>query len=154
MPVTGTLEFPGQFPSNQLRVVDLLGCCKHFDECNISTSLTAEVGGGGGSAPSGSFVVSNGAIASAKDTSGTIPVVSGGRGRRQIGRVRVRASAVPAPPPPTLVRFGDVGVAPAGCPMCPVLDDQVPYRTTSDQSVVDPPRFAQQYLKSRDRAHP
>ena len=23
-----------------------------------------------------------------------------------------------------MVRFGDVGVAPAGCPTCPVLDDQ------------------------------
>ena len=28
----------------------------------------------------------------------------------------------PPAPPPTIIRFGDVGVAPAGCPMCPVLD--------------------------------
>ena len=31
----------------------------------------------------------------------------------------------PPAPPPTIVRYGDVGVAPKGCPTCPVLDTKV-----------------------------
>ena len=86
-----------------------------------------EAGGSEVAFPAGSFA-SAGADTGASGSAcapGTVPLVSGGCGRRQIGRVRVRATAVPPPPPPTVVRFGDVGVAPAGCPMCPVVDDQV-----------------------------
>ena len=32
---------------------------------------------------------------------------------------KVKTLPRPVPPPPTIIRFGDVGVAPAGCPMCP-----------------------------------
>ena len=39
-----------------------------------------------------------------------------------LGRIRVKTLPPPPAPPPTIIRFGDVGVAPAGCPMCPVLD--------------------------------
>ena len=35
---------------------------------------------------------------------------------------QVKTLPPPPAPPPTIIRFGDVGVAPAGCPMCPVLD--------------------------------
>jgi len=40
----------------------------------------------------------------------------------QLGDVNFATAPEPVPPPPTVIRFGDVGVAPAGCPMCPVLD--------------------------------
>jgi len=39
-----------------------------------------------------------------------------------LGRIHVKTLPAPPAPPPTIIRFGDVGVAPAGCPMCPVLD--------------------------------
>jgi len=39
-----------------------------------------------------------------------------------LGTVKVKTLPPPPAPPPTIIRFGDVGVAPAGCPMCPVLD--------------------------------
>jgi hypothetical protein len=42
-----------------------------------------------------------------------------------IGDVRVSALPPPPAPPPTVVRYGDVGVAPKGCPTCPVLDTKV-----------------------------
>jgi hypothetical protein len=41
-----------------------------------------------------------------------------------IGRVSVKTQPAPVAPPPTVIRFGDVGVAPSGCPMCPVLDTE------------------------------
>lgn len=40
----------------------------------------------------------------------------------QLGSVNFQTAPDPIPPPPTIIRFGSVGVAPAGCPMCPVLD--------------------------------
>jgi len=39
-----------------------------------------------------------------------------------LGKIKVKTLPPPPAPPPTIIRFGDVGVAPAGCPMCPVLD--------------------------------
>ena len=39
-----------------------------------------------------------------------------------LGTVDVKTLPPPPAPPPTIIRFGDVGVAAAGCPMCPVLD--------------------------------
>ena len=41
-----------------------------------------------------------------------------------MGVVNFKTAPKPPAPPPTIVRFGDVGVAPAGCPMCPVLDKE------------------------------
>ena len=41
-----------------------------------------------------------------------------------MGTVNIKTAPMPPAPPPTIVRFGDVGVAPAGCPMCPVLDEE------------------------------
>uniref|UniRef100_A0A7S0VU92 Uncharacterized protein n=1 Tax=Hemiselmis tepida TaxID=464990 RepID=A0A7S0VU92_9CRYP len=41
-----------------------------------------------------------------------------------IGHVNFKTLPPPPAPPPTIIRFGDVGVAPAGCPMCPVLDKE------------------------------
>ena len=41
-----------------------------------------------------------------------------------MGYVNFKTAPLPPAPPPTIVRFGDVGVAPAGCPMCPVLDEE------------------------------
>lgn len=41
-----------------------------------------------------------------------------------IGTVNVKTLPPPPAPPPTIIRFGDVGVAAAGCPMCPVLDPE------------------------------
>ncbi|KAJ1491536.1 hypothetical protein T484DRAFT_3142856 [Baffinella frigidus] len=38
--------------------------------------------------------------------------------------MHVKTAPAPIPPPPTIIRFGDVGVAPSGCPMCPVLDEE------------------------------
>ena len=40
----------------------------------------------------------------------------------QLGNVNFQTAPEAPAPPPTTIRFGDVGVAPAGCPMCPVLD--------------------------------
>ena len=41
-----------------------------------------------------------------------------------LGVVNLKTAPAPPAPPPTIIRFGDVGVAPAGCPMCPVLDEE------------------------------
>ena len=41
-----------------------------------------------------------------------------------MGYVNFKTAPAPPAPPPTIIRFGDVGVSPAGCPMCPVLDEE------------------------------
>jgi len=41
-----------------------------------------------------------------------------------LGDVTFKSMPNAPAPPPTVIRFGDVGVAPAGCPMCPVLDTE------------------------------
>mmetsp|Transcript_30044 Transcript_30044/g.47108 ORF Transcript_30044/g.47108 Transcript_30044/m.47108 type:complete len:356 (-) Transcript_30044:2506-3573(-) len=41
-----------------------------------------------------------------------------------LGKVAIKTAPPPPGPPPTVIKFGDVGVAPAGCPMCPVLDKE------------------------------
>jgi hypothetical protein len=41
-----------------------------------------------------------------------------------LGKVHIKTAPAPPGPPPTIIKFGDVGVAPAGCPMCPVLDKE------------------------------
>mmetsp|Transcript_66383 Transcript_66383/g.97163 ORF Transcript_66383/g.97163 Transcript_66383/m.97163 type:complete len:448 (+) Transcript_66383:33-1376(+) len=45
----------------------------------------------------------------------------------QIGIGDVQVSQLPPPPapPPTIVRYGDVGITPKGCTICPVLDTKV-----------------------------
>jgi len=49
-----------------------------------------------------------------------------------MGYVNFKTAPRPPAPPPTIVRFGDVGVAPAGCPMCPVLDKEAVKKQKED----------------------
>jgi len=46
-------------------------------------------------------------------------------GQINIGDVQVSQLPPPPAPPPTIVRYGDVGLTPKGCPTCPVLDTKV-----------------------------
>mmetsp|Transcript_1666 Transcript_1666/g.2695 ORF Transcript_1666/g.2695 Transcript_1666/m.2695 type:complete len:415 (+) Transcript_1666:30-1274(+) len=54
---------------------------------------------------------------------GTLGVTS--TGGDDLGEVSVKTLPPPPAPAPKVVRFGDVGVAPAGCPNCPVIDTKV-----------------------------
>jgi len=49
-----------------------------------------------------------------------------------MGYVNFKTAPQAPAPPPTIVRFGDVGVAPAGCPMCPVLDKEAVKKQKSE----------------------
>eukprot|EP00292_Cryptomonas_paramecium_P020107 CAMPEP_0113701548 /NCGR_PEP_ID=MMETSP0038_2-20120614/24643_1 /TAXON_ID=2898 /ORGANISM="Cryptomonas paramecium" /LENGTH=185 /DNA_ID=CAMNT_0000625467 /DNA_START=92 /DNA_END=646 /DNA_ORIENTATION=+ /assembly_acc=CAM_ASM_000170 len=71
---------------------------------------------------SANFVVSNIGGPPA-DIGSTVPLVSAGG--NSIGSANVRVRRTASPSPPTIVRYGDVGVTPKGCPTCPVLDNQV-----------------------------
>eukprot|EP00960_Hanusia_phi_P067225 766577-Hanusia_phi.AAC.2 len=53
---------------------------------------------------------------------GKVQVV--GRDGSPLGSIQFKTLPAPPGPPPTIIRFGDVSMAPGDCPMCPVLDEE------------------------------
>ncbi|EKX31475.1 hypothetical protein GUITHDRAFT_122336 [Guillardia theta CCMP2712] len=54
-----------------------------------------------------------------------------------LGNVRIKTLPAPAAPPPTIIRFGDVAVSAAGCPTCPVLDEEAAKKQKEDMEEND-----------------